>query len=73
MRRGARERTMLTVKEVALRLSVDRKTVYSAIERGEIPAIRLGRRGIIRVARLVTESIEQGRGVPPGGLHGGST
>lgn len=32
-----------TVDEVAKKLRVNRKTVYEAIARGEIPAVRIGR------------------------------
>jgi excisionase family DNA binding protein len=35
------------VKEVARRLSIGRLSVYEMLERGIIPAIRLGRRWII--------------------------
>ncbi len=55
---GASERTsdnrelpaVLTVDEVALLLRVERKTVYEAIARGELPGVRrIGR--LIRVSR----------------------
>lgn len=35
--------TLLTVKEVAGRLSIGRTTVYELIARGDLPAIRIGR------------------------------
>ena len=38
----------LTVDEIAKKLRTDRKTVYDAIARGEIPAVRIGR--ALRVA-----------------------
>ena len=41
------KRATLTVAEVASLLGVHRLTVYGAIARGELPAIRLGRRVLI--------------------------
>lgn len=50
----AKPKTVLTVDEAAEMLRVDRKTIYRAIEDGEIPGvIRLGR--VIRVCRLTLE------------------
>ena len=37
------ERETLTVDEVAKRLGVNRNTVYTAIEKGQIPSIQVGR------------------------------
>jgi excisionase family DNA binding protein len=42
----------LTIGEAALRLGVHRETLRAAIERGEIPAARLGRRWLVPVAVL---------------------
>jgi excisionase family DNA binding protein len=57
---------VLSVEELATRWRVNRKSIYEAIARGELPVVRIGPR-IIRVARSVVESIEsQGRAVPEG-------
>ncbi len=37
----------ITIEEIANRLSIGRLAVYALLERGEIPAIRLGRRWIV--------------------------
>jgi excisionase family DNA binding protein len=42
----------LTIGEAAVRLGVHRETLRAAIERGEIPAARLGRRWLVPVAAL---------------------
>jgi excisionase family DNA binding protein len=46
------ERQALTIGEAAKRLGVHRETLRSAIERGEIPAARLGRRWLVLPAPL---------------------
>lgn len=46
------ERQALTIGEAAHRLGVHRETLRSAIERGEIPAARIGRRWLVPVAAL---------------------
>ena len=53
---------ILTVDELALLLRVNRKTLYSAIQRGEIPGVRrIG--GVIRIARAaVLAWMDQGQG-----------
>lgn len=43
---------VLTVAEAARVLRCDRKTVYAAIQRGELPARRLGRRLVVGRAAL---------------------
>ena len=40
-------RERITIEEIADRLSIGRLAVYALLERGEIPAIRLGRRWIV--------------------------
>lgn len=45
-------RATLTVEETAKVLGVGRNQVYAAIHQGDIPAIRLGRRFLIPIARL---------------------
>jgi excisionase family DNA binding protein len=74
---------VLSIEEVALLLRVNRKTVYDAVRRAQIPgASRIGR--IIRVDRDtfltwnkcqsdMVESRPQGRVASPGGKHGGTT
>ena len=44
---------VMTVREVAAFLRLDRKTVYDAATRGELPARRVGRRVLISRAALV--------------------
>jgi excisionase family DNA binding protein len=43
------ERAYLTVSEVARELRLSRRTVYRAIERHELLALRLGPRGALRI------------------------
>jgi excisionase family DNA binding protein len=45
------ELDVLTAEEAARFLRVDVRTLRDAIRRGEVPAQRLGRRGVIRIAR----------------------
>lgn len=40
----------LTVPEIARKLRVSRRTVYRAIERGDLSAVRLGETGRLRIA-----------------------
>ena len=40
-------RARMTVEEIAFRLDIGRLAVYTMLERGIIPAIRLGRRWIV--------------------------
>jgi putative molybdopterin biosynthesis protein len=37
------EPTLLTVREVARRLSLGRATTYPLVQRGELPSVRIGR------------------------------
>jgi excisionase family DNA binding protein len=54
----------ITVLEIARRLNIGRLAVYSMLEQGIIPGLRLGRRWIItRQAYLTWEST---CGLPPG-------
>ena len=63
---------MLTVREAAKLLRINPKTLYSEIQKGSVPAVRFGR--VIRIpSRVVLSLAEQGRVVPSGGIHGGST
>ena len=43
MATSSEAKTFLTVDDVANRLNMDRKTIYDAIARKEIPALRVGR------------------------------
>lgn len=45
----------MTVDEAAQRLQLSRGATYDAVRRGEIPAIRLGRRWLIPLARFERE------------------
>ena len=56
----------ISIPEIADRLSVGRLAVYTMLEQGIIPAVRLGRRWI--VTRHAFENWERTCGVPPG-LH----
>ena len=44
---------VMTVREVAVFLRLDRKTVYDAIARGELPARRVGRRVVVSRTALI--------------------
>ena len=59
---GADLSPVLTVDELAALLRINRKTAYTAIERGEVPGVRrIG--GVIRVSReAVLEWLAQGQG-----------
>ena len=54
----------MTVEEIARRLDIGRVAVYTMLEQGIIPAIRLGRRWI--VTRHAFENWERTRGMPTG-------
>lgn len=58
---------VLKVAEVALMLRIGRNSVYEAIARGEIPAIRLGRR--LLVPRTALESLLACSGERTGTVH----
>lgn len=47
MRAVAEPSTVLTVDEVAVILRIGRISAYQAIERGEIPSLRFGRRIVV--------------------------
>jgi excisionase family DNA binding protein len=55
------ESPLLDVDAVARRWGVNVKTIYGMIQRGELRAVRMGR--LVRIARVVVESFEQGRAV----------
>jgi excisionase family DNA binding protein len=54
----------MTVEEIVHRLDIGRLAVYSMLEQGIIPAIRLGRRRII--TRHAFENWERTCGMPTG-------
>src|SRR5258708_848303 len=57
-------RARMTVEEIAHRLDIGRVAVYTMLEQGIIPAIRLGRRWI--VTRYAFENWERTCGMPSG-------
>jgi len=46
------ERQALTIGEAARRLGVHRQTLRAAIDRGEVPAARLGRRWLVPITAI---------------------
>ena len=54
----------ISIPEIAVRLSIGRLAVYTMLEQGIIPAIRLGRRWI--VTRHAFENWERTCGMPTG-------
>jgi excisionase family DNA binding protein len=60
--------TVFTVDEVAKILRIGRISTYQAIERGDVPSIRIGRR--ILVPRMALEEL-LGRAQFPDGTSGG--
>jgi excisionase family DNA binding protein len=54
----------ITVPEIAQRLTIGRLAVYAMLQRGIIPAIRIGRKWLI--TRFAYENWERGCGVKPG-------
>jgi len=66
------DKLVFTVREAAMILCVNVKTLYAEIAAGRFPALRVGR--AIRIARSVIVSfLEQGCVAPPGGKNGGQT
>lgn len=57
-------RTMMTVEELAERWGLNPKTVYAAVEKGQLVALRVGR--VLRISRSHVEALEQR------GFHGGA-
>jgi len=51
------EAQFLTVEELARLLRVDRRAVYRAVARGEIPAIKVGRQ--FRVPKSFVEEVQK--------------
>ena len=61
---GHIQRPVLSVQELAERWAVDVKTIYQAIELGQLPAIRLSRR-VIRIPTAAIEALERGQRSDP--------
>ena len=59
-------RPVLSVKELAERWNVNEKTVREAIELGQLPAFRVGKRRLL-IPLAAVEELEQGRVATPGG------
>jgi len=57
------ERSTMTVEEAAAVLGISRSTAYECVRRGELRAVRLGRRLV--VPRLVVDQLLAGEQVPP--------
>ena len=53
------EREFLAPKEVAHELRVHVSAVYRAVERGELPVVRLSETGAIRIPRSALEPKEE--------------
>ena len=56
------ERVTLSVTEAAQRLGIGRNLAYEAVQRGEIPSIRVGGRILVPLAAL--EKLLEGPGTP---------
>jgi excisionase family DNA binding protein len=59
MQTDTQQREYLAPKEVARALRVHVSAVYRAVERGQLPAVRLSETGAIRIHRSVIEPKEQ--------------
>jgi excisionase family DNA binding protein len=55
------ERIGYAPKEVAQKLGVNVKTIYDAIDAGQIPALRIGRRRLIITHAAFDRMMEQGK------------
>lgn len=62
--RPASEKPVIGVTELAKRWGVDQKTIREAINLGQLPSFRIGRRRVL-IPLAAVESMEQGRGLPP--------
>jgi excisionase family DNA binding protein len=58
------------VEEAAAVLDVGKRAVYAGIRRGQIPAIRMGRRFLIPQSSLDSMLSGAGSGVATNGTHG---
>ena len=62
-----RERTWLTVPEVAKELNIPRTRAYELIQRGDLPAVRVGERSIRVNRRELERFLLEKRRVSMGG------
>jgi len=53
------EHKWMTAQEIALELRVDVASVYRAIRRGDLPAVRLSEHGALRIPRAALEPKEE--------------
>ena len=51
------DKLALSVKEVAQQLGLSTDSVYDAVHRGQIPAVRLSQRGRILIPRVSVEKM----------------
>ena len=58
---ASEQRQVLTIAEAAARLGIHRQTLRAAIERGDLRAVRVGRRWLIPLA-AIDELLEGHRG-----------
>ena len=65
------ERLTISVSETARLLGISRSTAYQAVERGEIPSIRVGRR-ILVPREALAGFLKNGRGTASLGGAGAS-
>lgn len=56
------DRLVLTVDEAAALLGLHRQTLRAAIDRGEVPAFRLGRRWLVPIAAIEQLLSDTGNG-----------
>jgi excisionase family DNA binding protein len=56
---GTNSRELLTITAAAERLSIHRSTIWRAVRRGELPALRLGRRFFVDVTDLGQLAVQQ--------------
>lgn len=49
-----KDQPTLTVDDVAIVLGIDRKTVYAAVNSGELPCLRVGRRILVPTSWLAS-------------------
>ena len=64
-------RVTLTVDEAAALLGIGRSTAYDAVNRGELPCVRVGRRLLVLRAPLLRLLGEDGGRTEDGGLERG--
>ena len=58
---ASEQRQVLTIAEAASRLGIHRQTLRAAIERGDLRAVRVGRRWLVPLA-AIDELLEGHRG-----------